>query len=137
MKEIIEKYIERINHKYPKYSDYTAHCSELFTELLTCDYNDFSSVNKSLQYVKALLEELITYAFTNVGVKNYLKMIMEIFDLLEVKKFFSSAKIDTNELYSIIDCIKNRITYWQGYENSPPEKHLTYLLKPLISTKLK
>ena len=137
MQEIIEKYLDRLNKQYPKYSDYTAHCSGLFTELLNCDYNDFPSANKSMRYVKSILEELITYTFINVGVKNYLKMIMEFFDLPEVKDFFSSAKIDTNELYKIIECVKSRIIYWQGFENSPPEKHLKHILKPLINTKLK
>ena len=131
MEKRIKEYMENINQQYSKYSDYTAHCAELFKELLICDYNDFSSENKSWQYVKAKLIEIITYAFENVGVKNYLKMMIGIFDVPEVKAFFLSAKIDTTELYKKIDCIKNRITYWQGYENSPPEKHLNHLLKPL------
>jgi hypothetical protein len=137
MEKIIENYIESIDRKYPQYSECTAYCAELYAELFVCDYNDFASESKSLRYVKSILNDLITYAYTNAGVKNYLKMIIGFFDLAEVRAFFSSAKIDTEELYSIIDCIESRIIYWQGYENSPPEKHLNHLLKPLINTKLK
>ena len=137
MEKIIEKYIESIDQLYPQYGECTAHCAELYAELFACDYNDFASENKSLRYVKSILNDLITYASTNAGVKNYLKLIIGFFDLPEVKSFFSSAKIDTEELYGIIECINKRIIYWQGYENSPPEKHLNHLLKPLINTKLK
>ncbi|MBQ1638295.1 MAG: hypothetical protein II101_01360 [Ruminococcus sp.] len=99
MEKRIKEYMENINQQYSKYSDHTAHCAELFKELLICDYNDFSSENKSWQYVKAILIEIITYAFENVGVKNYLKMMIGIFDVPEVKAFFLSTKIDTTELY--------------------------------------
>ncbi|MBQ3953542.1 MAG: hypothetical protein II679_04680, partial [Ruminococcus sp.] len=81
MEKRIKEYMENINQQYSKYSDYTAHCAELFKELLICDYNDFSSENKSWQYVKAILIEIITYAFENVGVKNYLNMMIGIFDV--------------------------------------------------------
>ena len=46
MEKRIKEYMENINQQYSKYSDYTAHCAELFKELLICDYNDFSSENK-------------------------------------------------------------------------------------------
>ena len=92
MQEIIEKYLDRLNKQYPKYSDYTAHCSGLFTELLNRDYNDFPSANKSMRYVKSILEELITYTFINVGVKNYLKMIMEFLIYRKLKISFPLLK---------------------------------------------
>ena len=131
MQKIIENYIDSINQKYPQYSECTAHCYELITELLTCDYSDFPSEKKSMRYVKSVLKGIITYVFTNVGVKNYLKMIIGFFDLPEVKDFFTSAKIDTEKLYNIIDCIESRIIYWQGFEGVAPEKHLKHLLEPL------
>lgn len=131
MQKIIENYTDSINQKYPQYSECTAHCFELITELLTCDYSDFPSEKKSMRYVKNILKEVITYAFINAGVKTYLKMIISIFYLPEVKAFFSAAKIDTNKLYNLVDCIENRIIYWQGFEGSAPEKHLKHLLEPL------
>ena len=131
MQKIIENYIDSINQKYPQYSECTAHCYELITELLTCDYSDFPSEKKSMRYVKSVLKGIITYVFTNVGVKNYLKMIIGFFDLPEVKDFFTSAKIDTEKLYNIIDCIESRIIYWQGFEGVAPEKHLKHLLELL------
>ena len=66
-----------------------------------------------------------------IVVKNYLKMIIGFFDLPEVKDFFTSAKIDTEKLYNIIDCIESRIIYWQGFEGVAPEKHLKHLLELL------
>lgn len=131
MKKTIEKYTEDINSQYPQYSEYTSYCAEQLTDLLICDYNSFPSENKSTRYVKSVLKEIITYAFMNVGIKNYLKLIIKFFDISEVKTFFSEAKIDTNQLYKTVDNIKNRINYWQGFENSSPETHLNYLLEPL------
>lgn len=131
MQNIIQDYTESINLQYPKYNECTAHCTELFTELFIYDYNDFPSEKKSMRYVKSVLKGIITYVFTNVGVKNYLKMIIGFFDLPEVKDFFTSAKIDTEELYNIIDCIESRIIYWQGFEGVAPEKHLKHLLELL------
>ena len=74
MQEIIEKYLDRLNKQYPKYSDYTAHCSGLFTELLNRDYNDFPSANKSMRYVKSILKELITQIITNYFLMKKIKI---------------------------------------------------------------
>ena len=129
IKQLLNQHSELINSKYPQYVNQTAENFEIISEMLMVDYSDFSSDSKKLRYIKSKMIELVTNAFVNIECKNYLKLTIDFFYLTDVENFFrSSLKTEYARHKSIIDSLKSRIIYWQGYEGHS-EKHLNHLLE--------
>ncbi len=129
IQQLINSHSELINSKYPQNINQTAKNFEIISELLFQDYSDFSSDVKKLRYIKNKMIELVTNALTDIESKNYLKLTIEFFYLKDIEFFFySSLNTEYTHYKSIIDSLKKRIIYWQGYEGHS-DKHLSHLLE--------
>lgn len=129
IQQLINSRLELINSKYPQHINQTTKNFEIISEMLMVEYSDFSSDSKKLHYIKPKMIELVTNAFINIECKNYLKLTIDFFYLKDIEKFFrSSLKTEYARYKSILDSLKSRTIYWQGYEEHS-EKHLNHLLE--------
>ncbi len=129
IQQLINSHLGLINSKYPQHVNQTTKNFEIINETLMSDYNNFSSDGKKLLYIKPKMIELVTNAFINIECKNYLKLTIDFFYLKDIENFFRlSLKTEYARYKNIIDTLKSRIIYWQGYEGLS-ERHLNHLLE--------
>ena len=131
IKDIVKEFHDSVNHKYPQYADYTETSFGIIEEMLAVDYSGYSSDAKRIRCFKSYLRDLISNSFFNGGVKNYLKLIVEFFQIEEIKDFFKhSLNTEYQNYLRSIDVLKSNIIYWQGFEGHE-EKKLVQLLNSI------
>ena len=129
--EIAEEYRDHINNEFPQFADYTETNFEIVEEMLAVDYSGYPSDAKRIRCFRNRLRDLISNSFFNGGVKNYLKLIVEFFQLEEIKDYYKQCFNTEYENYlRIVDKLKSNIIYWQGFEGHE-EKKLIQLLNSI------
>ena len=128
IKEAVEEYRDHVDQKYPQYAEYTETNFGIIEEMITADYSGYPSDAKRIRCFMNLLRDLISNSFFNGGVKNYLKLIVEFFQLEEIKDHYKQCfNTEYQNYLRIVDKLKSNIIYWQGFEGHE-EKKLIQLL---------
>ena len=129
--EIIKDYRDHVDQKYPQYAEYTETSFGIIEKMLSEDYSDYPSDAKRIRCFMGYLRDLISNSFFNGGIKNYLRIIVEFFQLEEIKAFFIQVLNTEYQNYLMtVDVLKSRIIYWQGFEGHK-EKKLIQLLNSI------